>query len=105
MFELKKVWRGEVSLVVTFWLWGVAVANILLGSVLGVILDAIQNEFLSLLHLVFVIAINVLATVAIWRSAASYKGQIIWVVLARLTSIANVVFLVLSASGAFDTGV
>jgi hypothetical protein len=101
--ELKKVWRGEIGLVVTYWLWGVLVANILLGRVLGFIVDAVENEFLSLLHLVFVIAVNVFATVAIWHSAANYKGQAVWAVLARLTAVVNVLVLVLAALGVFDT--
>jgi len=100
--ELKKVWRGEISLPVTYWLWGVVVANILLGRVLGFIIDATQNEFLGLLHMVFAIAVNVFAAVAIWRSAGSYKGHPAWPLLARLTSIANVVILGLGAAGVFD---
>ena len=103
MSELEKVWRGEVGLSVTFWLWGVFIANILLGRVLGFIVDAIQNEFLSLLHTVFTVAVNVFVVVAVWRSAGGYKGQLIWAYLARLVCVANVVILGLAAAGVFDT--
>ena len=102
MSELKKVWRGEISLPVTYWLWGVVVANILLGRMLGFIIDATQNEFLGLLHTVFAIAVNVLAVIAIWRSAISYKGHPAWALLARLSSVVNVALLALAALGVFD---
>lgn len=100
--ELTKVWRGEIGLKLTFWLWGVAIANIALGWILGYMIEATENQFLILLHSLFAIVVNILATVAIWRSAGNYKGSVLWAFLARLSSVANVAILTLALIGVFD---
>ena len=102
MFELNRVWRGEIGLMVTFWLWGVVIANILLTWVLGMLVDATENQFLSFLHSIFAVVVNVIAVVAIWRSARNYKGSALWAFMARLSGVANVVLLGLAALGFFD---
>lgn len=102
MFDLKKVWQGEIGLQITFWVWGVLIATMLLGWALGLVVDATENQFLMLLHDVFALVVGLFAAVAIWRSAANYKGSVLWIFLARLVSVANVVALALWAFGVFE---
>jgi hypothetical protein len=102
VFDLKKVWRGEIDLTITFWVWGVLVANVLFDVLLGVLIAATENQFLMLLHRIFVVAVNAFVVVAIWRSAGNYKGPPVWPLLARLMCVANVVVYGLTAFGVFD---
>ena len=55
-----------------------------------------------LLHSLFAAVVSIFAAVAIWRSAGNYKGSVLWMFLARLVCVVNVVFLGLWAAGAFD---
>jgi hypothetical protein len=102
VFDLKKVWEGALGLQVTFWVWGVLIATVLLGWALGLVVDATENQFLMLLHDVFALAVGIFAAVAIWRSAGNYKGSVLWMFLARFVSVANVVALALWAFGVFE---
>jgi hypothetical protein len=102
VFDLKKVWRGEIDLTITFWVWGVLIANVLCDLLLGVLIAATENQFLVLLHRVFVIAVNAFVVVAIWRSAGNYKGPPVWLLLARLMCVVNVAVYGLTAFGVFD---
>ena len=63
---LKKVWRGEIDLTITFWVWGVLIANVLLDVLLGLLIAATENQFLMLLHRIFVIICGVIAALALW---------------------------------------
>jgi hypothetical protein len=102
VFDLKKVWQGEIGLKLTFWAWGVLIATILLGWALGLLVDATENQFLMFLHDVFALAVGIFVAVAIWRSAGNYKGSALWMVLARLAGVANVLALGLWAFGVFE---
>lgn len=102
MFDLKKVWEGEIGLKLTFWVWGVLIATVLLGWGLGLLIDATENQFLMLLHDVFALVAGIFVAVAIWRSAGNYKGSVLWMFLARLASVANAVVLALWVFGVFE---
>ncbi len=102
MFDLEKVWRGEIGLQITFWVWGVLIATVLLGWALGLLVEATENQFLIFLHGIVAAVVSVVAAVAIWRSAGNYKGSVLWMFLARLACIANVVLLGLWAFGVFE---
>jgi len=102
VFDLKKVWRGEIDLTITFWVWGVLIANVLFDVLFGALIVATENQFLMLLHRIFVIAANAFVVVAIWRSAGNYKGSPVWPFLARLMCVANVAVYGLTALGVFD---
>lgn len=102
MFDLEKVWRGEIGLKITFWVWGVLVATILLGWSLGLLIEATENQFLMLLHTVFAVVVSVFAAIAVWRSAGNYKGSVLWMLLARFVCVLNVVVLGLWAAGVFE---
>ena len=78
MFDLKKVWRGEIDLTITFWVWGVLVANVLLDLLLGVLIAATENQFLVLLHRIFVIVANAFVVVAVAFLALLVAAGIAW---------------------------
>ena len=102
MFDLEKVWRGEIGLQITFWVWGVLIATVLLGWALGLLVEATENQFLIFLHGIVAAVVSVVAAVAVWRSAGNYKGSILWMFLARFACVANVVILGLWAFGALE---
>jgi hypothetical protein len=102
VLDLKKLWEGGFGLRITFWVWGVLVANVLLGWALGLLVGATENQFLMLLHSIFATVASIFVAVAIWRSAGNYKGSVLWMFLARLVCVVNVVALGLWALGVFD---
>ena len=86
---LKKLWRGEVLLGLTFWAYGVG-GNILLGILFVFILTASPSfagiiPFLAfgLIKVFFLVFMSV----AIFRSADNYVGNRLWSVLAKLAVI------------------
>lgn len=80
-----KLWRGEYSLSVTYWVFGV-IGNIALGIPLNLMNpDGNQILFYSFLALVFIYSIVV--AVGIWRSAIKYQGLSLWKYLAQLIAI------------------
>ncbi len=87
------LWRGEIPLVRTYWVFGVLFYSLLeIPSYL--IVPAISNSpdvepsasfvFGMTAYAIFVLAYTVFVSVAIWRSAGNYKGSEIWAVLARV---------------------
>ena len=87
------LWRGEIPLVRTYWVFGVLFSS-LLAIPSYLIVPAISNapgsgpsaslEYGMMAYAVFVLAYTVFISVAIWRSAAKYKGSEIWAVLSRV---------------------
>jgi hypothetical protein len=102
VFDLEKVWRGEIGLKITFWVWGVLIATVLLDWVLGLLVEATENQFLIFLHTIGAVVVAAFAAIAIWRSAGNYKGSVLWKVMARLACVANVVVLGLWSAGLFE---
>lgn len=94
-----RLFKGDVSLPITYWIFGVLIGGI--GSRLA--LSAIEYNFSKLsLHdngelimsLVFwgFVAYFLFIAVAIWRSASKYEGRPIWSYLAKFVVILNFVF-------------
>ena len=106
-----RLWRGEMALWKTFWLFGVG-GGLLLGlPVFGAILaitdvpdDATASIFL--LALAFLLVYLVWVFVGIWRAATRYQGNPAWAMLAKITVAAEAFkFLLLAAAVLFaDTG-
>ena len=103
---LARLWRGEVPLGITFWGWFVVGAHLLALLVRSVERAALaaakttSGDFASfiglgaaLLVLAFV-GYLVLALVAVWRSAAQYRGAPILAALARIFVALNVLGLI-----------
>jgi hypothetical protein len=83
------LWRGQMPLTVTFWLFGVAIMATLewLFVYFGV---AHPTGGLGIRSALIVVALNlvtavywIFVSIAIWRSAGAYEGPQIWSLLAR----------------------
>jgi len=88
----KQLWRGEVPLVTTFWVYGVLARAILFlipNSVLMVRQERgmtfAGEEFVILGLLCFEFAYDTLLAVGTWRAAGKYTGWVWWSRLARLS--------------------
>ena len=84
---LTRLWRGEVPLAETYWVWGVA-----LGLLLFLLFRLTYGTLLviGLLLLLLTFGHVVLISVAIWRSAGRYTGPKIWGVLARVVVVLRI---------------
>ena len=86
-----RLWRGEVSLPRTFWEYA-----ILYGTILNMLTTAAMFAAVAAgLPVLVALAVHLLATpynifvvVAVWRSAARYRGPPHWPMLARAAAIA-----------------
>ncbi len=92
MEALAKMWRGEVSLVKTFWLWGIATIVGLSVGMQFVFLQMALAGLGRLLQLGIVIAAAGVAyqfvvSVGVWRSAGRYTGSRLWAISARAVSV------------------
>lgn len=83
--SISKLWRGDYSLPITYWVFGV-IGNIGLGIPMNLVsADGNPLLFYSLLTLVFIYSIVV--AVGIWRSATKYQGLSLWKYLAKFVAI------------------
>ena len=87
--RLGRLWRGELRLSESFWLWGVA-TKIVLGLVTGLALGVDLGVSLLLVGLALALWSS-FTCVGIWRSAKRYSGSIAWAVLARIFAVIDVV--------------
>ncbi len=101
---MSKLWRGEVSLAKTYWLYG-TVIPILFAVLIIVPLFIIESVFFVYLLYAYSLPYGSFMMVAIWRSSGNYNGSKIWAFLARLTCIfisfkllRNIMGLILSDS-------
>jgi len=83
---VKRLWRGEVSLARTYWVYGVAVNIFIQSSVLllSVLVESMPVLAFSLLGMIaFSLVYMVFISVAIWRSSNRYQGNRAWAFLAK----------------------
>jgi len=99
MSYVKQLWRGEIPLVITFWVYGFFVSSVLSTpfnimieynysiEAIGRYYDNLDIGF-ALIFLIYVILLYgfvFFMWVAIWRSANLYQGPRSWAVLAKAT--------------------
>ena len=103
MRTLARLWRGEIGLARTYWLWGA-----LVGGGIGAILAFSAsigllngNRFLLAVDQAFSIIWTPFIAVAIWRSAGNYKGRTTWKVLARINAVFAVLFVAVNQIALF----
>lgn len=96
-----RLFRGDVSLPVTYWVFSVLIGGVFLGIVLGVIefnyAKIAMTEYgpwLVQAFYWFAIAYTVFMFIAIWRSAGKYRGWALWKWLARIVVLLGVLFLI-----------
>jgi|ETNmetMinimDraft_16_1059900.scaffolds.fasta_scaffold90357_1 hypothetical protein len=97
---LKRLFRGEVSLPITYWVFGFLIGNVGLRLAMELVelnymkVAASQVGNWAMLGLyVFVVVYSVFMLIAIWRSAGNYQGRAIWASLARVAVILGVLSL------------
>lgn len=101
---IKRLWRGEIPLWKTFWLYGVLLPIVV--SILYPILLTIVVHFIFIyIAYIFTLGIlgliySVIIFVAIWGSAGKYEGDKIWAWLSKILVIfmAAIFLLVVSLS-------
>lgn len=103
---IARLFRGEVSLPVTYWIYGA-----LVSTGFRIALEAIEANYVDLVSIEggslgilafywFVMGYTLFIFVAIWRSAGKYKGNQSWAALARL----GVILGAISVASAFVSG-
>lgn len=95
---ITRLWRGQISLDMTYWVWGV-----LFGGFLRRVLETLSLLYTSARTPGSISAFEVLSfvyygyiSVAIWRSSGRYPGRRIWIVLARLSVVLGVIFTLIA---------
>ena len=100
MMFLKMLWRGEIPLGRTYWVFGVLFFSLLTlpGYFIVPIVSGSANVepsasivFGRMAYAIFVFAYTVFISVAIWRSAGRYEGPPIRAVLARIMVVVGLV--------------
>ena len=106
-----RLWRGEVALWKTFWLFGVGGGFVLGLPIFGAMLaltdvpdDTTASIFVTALGILLVYLVWVF--VGIWRAANAYQGEKVWAVLAKIAVVAETFkfFLLVAAVLFADTG-
>lgn len=94
---ITRLFNGDISLPVTYWVFGVIIGNVVLGTLYSAI-DLKYFEIVSKLgilpiniFLVFSLAYNIFILIAIYRSAVKYTGNKLWSILARILVIINTI--------------
>jgi hypothetical protein len=79
---LKTLWRGDIPLVITYWLFGF-VGSLVIYGISTELFNATSNKLVKLSMLAAIVAYQVLVTVSIWRASKKYKGKRGYAVLAQ----------------------
>ena len=99
---IAKLWRGEISLGTTYWIFGAVVVFMFqVFEMAAVNLSEDQGDFIVFISTAYYLFISI----AILRSALRYKGSrlfIVWTQLTVLTLWVVVLWRIFGASGAMD---
>lgn len=94
-----RLWRGEVPLFNAFWDWaliGGLIVNVSTTiACLALVLYDRPIEA-AIVGYLFSVPYNVFITVAVWRSAARYKGNPRWATMARVATVIGMTVLSLT---------
>ena len=91
MSFIKKFWEGNVSMVISFWIFNVLIEQIIIALLALIII--LQN--LPKLLILFMWApYKIWAVVGVWRSATRYKGKPILPGLAKTYIVVSLLLLV-----------
>lgn len=82
-----RLWRGQLSLPVAYWGFGVVGKVILVAAGQAINPSSTMERFLVVACLV---AYSICVSVGIWRAADRYIGERTWVYLAKLAVMANI---------------
>jgi hypothetical protein len=93
-----RVWRGQLSLPITYWGFGV-VGNLIFSAAGQAINPSSTIE--RLLIIACMIAYSIFAYVGIWRAADRYTGRKAWALLAKLAVLFSIANTIRSLGSAF----
>ena len=103
MSFVKRLIKGDVSLMITYWFFFLLTCNVLLNFVFGLIEEKNLEIHLSttavwwlMVFYIFVFCYVIFALIAVWRSAAKYKGNRKWADRARFIVVVNTVVIIFS---------
>jgi hypothetical protein len=94
MRYIKKVWRGEERLWVTFWIYYITMNFATASATDDISVPFIEGDFAFLVILViFVVWLisQIFMLVAIWRSASKYEGKIPWGNICKFVLVAGLI--------------
>ena len=99
MHTMRRLWNGDLSLPVAFWIASVAVLVVAMFVLPNFLLSvdtgaATAFVFISISVATVACGYQVLATVGVWRSAGRYPGPRLWALLARVFSLLLLAMLV-----------
>ena len=77
-----RLWRGDVGLAITYWVFGV-IGNYLLAIIVASIMG-------PTVAIVIMAASTLFVSVCIWRSATKYEGKPVWAILAKIAIVLGV---------------
>jgi len=103
---IRDLWRGDVPLVKTYWLFGV-VAGIFFKIAFayieyqGAVFSTALGTIFVLGLIVFVFAYSIFISFAIWNSANKYQGLQRYTILAKVAVILGVMMLIKEAMEIF----
>ena len=103
---ISKFWRGDVALVISFWIFGIIFLRVVAAPFYLVLaehdlvanLDFDGRAAAILLYRATIIAFTMFIYFGIWRSANNYKGSHWWARLAQASVIVGVVFEVVAVA-------
>lgn len=96
-----RLFRGDISLPITYWVFGVLIGNVAFQIILKVIefkyIDIATSQVGSWAVIAFywlAIGYSIFMLIAIWRSAGKYKGKAVWAGLARVAVVLGTLVLI-----------
>jgi hypothetical protein len=84
---LRKFWDGDLSLPISYWLFGL-VYSFIIGFVLVIITGTGLSERL---YGILMIPWTIFWAVGCWRAADKYKGLMLWPVLSKISIVLSII--------------
>ena len=98
---ITRLFRGDVSLPVSYWTFGVLIGNVAFQIILKIIelnyigIISTQVGTWSVMGFYWLaIGYSIFMLIAIWRSAGKYQGRVIWAGLARVVVVVGTLVLI-----------
>lgn len=94
--RLRRLWRGDLPLAEAFWKWAVLgglIVNGVTTALFVALIIADRPVAAVAAGYAFSVPYNILAAVAVWRSAGAYTGGRRWADLARIVAVVGLALL------------
>lgn len=103
MFAISQLWKGEIPLCKTFWLYGLLGNTILsLAMLLTVGLSSVYKSLLGYFAVLLIVLIAIIYQGIIygglWRSADNYTGNPLWKYLAKWIAVLGIFSIIIEIS-------